>query len=162
MKKTGIKNASHGLFWALLRQTPGYDDRYRDVIKEGTVHQYSGGKTESLTEMWMKYPADYRRMIEEMKRQAGLPYRRNLQEEALNLARRRVIAAVCAWTEKQGMRFDDRQARIRYAISVACRACSCSDFNAIPESQLTAVYSLFCKKNRVNVDGPSVHRMNRN
>lgn len=58
---------SHALFWTLLKEVPGYDPHYKDVIKEGIVHEHSGGRTTSLSEMYTKYPKEYSLMIEAMK-----------------------------------------------------------------------------------------------
>jgi hypothetical protein len=153
---TKVKNKTHGLFWQLLRLTPGYDGRFRDVIKEGTVYEYSNGRTESLSEMYEKYPGDYCRMIDDMKRSLPRETRQDIYRSAANLARRRVIAAVCTWMDKQGFAFPDEKTRTAYAIKAACRACNSSDFNAISESRLTAVYSLFCKKNAVSINNDPV------
>ena len=54
--KTRKKRSTHALFWELLKQTEGYQEQYKDVIKEGLVYNYSGGKTSSLSEMYYKYP----------------------------------------------------------------------------------------------------------
>ena len=136
-KKQSKKRApSHALFWALAKEAPGYDPRYKDVIKEGLVHQYSNGKTCSLTEMYEKQPAEYSCMIEAMKGDARR--RRVRYDENRDKAAKRVIAAICGWLD---------------AMAVACRAASCGNFNAIPESRLTAIYSLYCKKNSICVDG---------
>ena len=37
-KQTKKRLPSHALFWALLKETPGYDPRYKEVIKEGLVY----------------------------------------------------------------------------------------------------------------------------
>ena len=66
-KQTKKRLPSHALFWALLKETPGYDPRYKEVIKEGLVYEHSGGRTTSLSEMYTKFPAQYSRMIDAMK-----------------------------------------------------------------------------------------------
>ena len=150
-KKAGRKSPAHALFWALLKETPGYRDEYREVVKEGVVHRYSGGRTTSLAEMYRSYPAEYSEMIEAMK---GSGEERKIRYEAArDKAAKRVIAAICAWIDKAGYRFGDSREKIRYAISVACRAANCPEFDKIPESRLTAIYSLFCRKNEVDFSG---------
>lgn len=151
-KKQSKKRApSHALFWTLMKEVPGYDPRYKDVIKEGLVHQYSNGKTCSLTEMYEKQPAEYSCMIEAMKGDARR--RRVRYDENRDKAAKRVIAAICGWLDKLGYEFDAPAEKARYAMAVACRAASCGNFNAIPESRLTAIYSLYCKKNSICIDG---------
>lgn len=150
-KKTK-KPVSHALFWTLIKETPGYKDAYKDVIKEGLVNQYSGGKTCSLSEMYQKYPAEYSNMLEAMK--GSTEQRQARYEESRDKAAKRVIAAICAWLDKIGYKFETRSDKIRYVLSMACRAANCSNFNAIPESKLMAIYNLYCNKNRVNIDNP--------
>lgn len=147
----GKHTPSHALFWTLLKETPGYDPRYKEVIKEGLVHQYSAGRTQSLSEMYRKYPAEYSRMIEAMKGDYGQRTRR--YEDALDKTRKRVIAAICTYVDKLGYTFPSRTDKIRYVIGIACRAASCSNFNAIPESRLSAIYNLYCKRNSVDIEG---------
>ena len=125
---------SHALFWTLLKEVPGYDPRYKDVIKEGLVHEHSGGRTTSLSEMYARYPKEYSLMIEAMK---GTPQQKKARyEDSANLARRRVI-----------------QTKIRYVMGIACRAANCGNFNAIPESRLSAIYNLYRKRNSVDITG---------
>lgn len=148
---TKRKKPTHALFWALLRETEGYNEAYKEVIKAGFVSEASGGKTDSLSELYRKYPAAYSRMIERMK--GDFNKRQARYENARDRAAKRVIAAICQWLDKQGYRFRSREEKIRYVLSVACRAANCGNFNAIPESRLTAIYNLFCKKNSVDISG---------
>lgn len=149
-KKTK-KTVSHALFWTLIKETPGYKEEFKDVIKEGLVDHYSGGKTCSLSEMYRKYPAAYSNMLEAMKGDAR--QRRARYDEERDKAAKRVIAAICSWLDKLGYQFETRDDKIRYALSIACRAANCNNFNAIPESRLTAIYSLYCKKNSIEING---------
>ena len=148
------KAPSHALFWSLIKETLGYEEAYKDVIKEGLVNQYSGGRTCSLSEMYRKYPAEYSNMLEAMK--GDTDQRQARYEEARDKAAKRVIAAICAWLDKLGYKFETRNDKIRYALSMACRAANCANFNAIPESKLTAIYNLYCNKNSVNTDHPAM------
>jgi hypothetical protein len=152
-KKTK-KPVSHALFWTLIKETPGYKDAYKDVIKEGLVNQHSGGKTCSLSEMYRKYPAEYSNMLEAMKGNAEQRLAR--YEEARDKAAKRVIAAICTWLDKIGYKFETRNDKIRYVLSIACRAANCANFNAIPESKLVAIYNLYCNKNSVNIEYPAL------
>lgn len=153
-QKKAKKPVSHALFWTLIKETPGYKEAYKDVIKEGLVDQYSGGKTCSLSEMYRKYPAEYSNMLEALKGDSA--QRQARYEESRNKAAKRVIAAICSWLDKLGYQFETGADKIRYALSIACRAANCANFNAIPESKLVAIYNLYCNKNRVNVDNPAL------
>ena len=149
--KTTKNKPTHALFWSLLKETPGYREAYKEVIKEGIVHQYSGGRTSSLSDMYRKYPAEYSEMLEAMK---GNGDQRQMRYEAgRDRAAKRLIAAIATWLDKQGYQFGSREEKIRYCRSVACRAANCPDFNRIPESRLTAIYNLFCRKNSVDISG---------
>ena len=150
-KQTSRRAPSHALFWTLLKEVPGYDPHYKDVIKEGIVHEHSRGRTTSLSEMYAKYPREYSLMIEAMK---GTPQQKKTRyDRQENHARRRVIAAISKWVDKLGYSFESREAKVRYVIGIACRAANCGNFNAIPESRLTAIYNLYCKRNSVDITG---------
>jgi hypothetical protein len=152
-KQPKRKNASHALFWTLLKETPGYDERYKEVIKEGVVDQYSGGQTQSLSEMYAKYPAAYCAMIESLKAKLSADRRKMRYEDALDKMKKRVIAAICQYVDKLGYTFPTPADKIRYVIGIACRAANCGNFNAIPESRLSAIYNLYCKRNSVDIEG---------
>lgn len=143
------KNKSHGLFWMLLKETEGYNEAYKDVIKEGIIHQYSGGKTTSLNELYEKYPAAYSRMIEDMKGTREKRRSRYLNDQDKN--RKRAIAAVCSWLDKINYKFDTKKEKTDYAKACICRAASCLDFNKIPASKLTAISFLYNNKTEVDV-----------
>lgn len=50
-------------FWTLLAQMPGYDEKYKEVIKEAWVLRFSDDKTESLTELYNRFPGRFKAMI---------------------------------------------------------------------------------------------------
>lgn len=151
-KTTSKKAPSHALFWTLLKRTPGYDERYREVIKEGVVDSYSGGRTSSLSEMYRKYPAEYSLMIEKMKK--SVPGgKRAIYDEDLDNERKRVIAVICAGVDKRGLTFPSDEDKLAYVKRVACRAANCGYFNAIPLSRMRAIYNDWNKKNKVDVNG---------
>lgn len=142
-----VKKKTHGLFWKLLRKTDGYNNAYKDVIKEEIVHRYSGGKTTSLKEMYEKYPGAYSKMINAMKG----PYKKERYLDEQDKARKRVIAAVCSRLDNIGYQFKSDEEKVAYAKRCACRSASCWDFNKIPLSQLTEISFLFNKKAAVDV-----------
>lgn len=141
----------HALFWRLLRETEGYDPRYRQEIKEGLVYKWTNGQTTSLSEMWRDHPEAYSRMVDSLKptgekRQMDYEMRRDRSAK-------RVIAAICQWVDKMGYTFESRRHKLRYVMGIACRAANCSNFNRIPDDKLTAIYSLYCKRNSVGIEG---------
>ena len=150
MKKTRKKTASpHALFWQLIKDVPGYSEKYKDVIKEGLVGRHTLGRTCSLSEMYAKYPAEYSLMIEEMKGGAGK--KRERYDENRDRANKRVIAAICTWLDKLEYKYPTPADKVRYAKAVACRASNCAAFNKIPLSRLEAIYGLYCSKNKVDI-----------
>lgn len=62
-----MKNkSSHVRFWTLLKKTDGYNEEYKEVIKEGWVLRFSKNQTESLCELLDKYPEAYKSMMSEL------------------------------------------------------------------------------------------------
>ena len=149
--KRQTKKHSHALFWTLLKETPGYDPCYKEVIKEGIVHEHSGGRTTSLNEMYENYPSEYSRMIDAMKPKGEKKLM--AYEERRDLSAKRVIAAICQWVDKLGYKFRDDRHKLMYVKGIACRAANCGNFNAIPDDKLTAIYNLYCKRNSVGIEG---------
>lgn len=137
-------NKTHGRFFALLKQTPGYVSKYREPMKEALVEHYSGGKTTSLSEMYAKYPDAYERMIYNMKKERMVsPQAKRVYDPESDMWRKRVIAAICAWMDKNDI---VAASKVNYAISLACRAANCSNFNTIPQVRLAEIYNAFLKK----------------
>ena len=131
--KTRKKRSTHALFWELLKQTKGYQEQYKDVIKEGLVYNYSDGKTSSLSEMYSKYPGEYSLMIENMKGSGKQKAQR--YDQSLDKERKRVIAAICAYVDKCKYVFPSPAAKVEYAKAIAARAANCAYFNGIPLSR---------------------------
>lgn len=151
MKKAKNKS-THGLFWSLIKNLPEYSAQYKDVIKEGIVGQYSGGRTCSLSEMYKKYPAEYSLMIEAMKGTS----KRETYDIARDRTAKRVIAAICTWLDKTGIVFKSPSDKVEYAKNIAGRAANCPVFNKIPLSRLDAIYNLYCNKNKVDISHPAI------
>lgn len=140
-------NKTHGLFWSLIKNVKGYNPSYKEVIKDGLVHQYSEGRTTSLSELYTKYPGDYCRMIEDLK--GSSIEKQGRYYDSLDKERKRVIAAICGWIDKIGYKFENPSEKIVYAKAVACRAANCALFNKIPASRLTAISFLYSNKTDV-------------
>lgn len=147
------KNKTHGKFWTLLRQTAGYNPAYKEEIKSGVVSHYSNGRTSSLSELYDKYPECYERMIYEMKLESfQSPQSKSKYDPESDIWRKRVIASICNWLDRNSVYFEDTRAKTTYAKGVACRAANCGNFNKISVSRLEEIYNTFLKKNRVNVN----------
>lgn len=154
MNKTKTTNKTHGLFWQLVKELPNYNGAYREVIKEGIVHQFSNGKTCSLSELWYKYPREYSLMIEDLKRQTAKTNAHKAVQPEADMWRKRVIAAICGWLDACNYKFNSPGEKVSYAISTACRAANCADFNKITVNRLSDIYSEF-KRKQATVDNTS-------
>lgn len=131
------KTNPHAWFYAHLQTIEGYKPQFADVIKEGIIHDYSGGKTESLSELYEKYPRAYARMRSELspqsKQQINIEY---------DQARKKLIAAIFANLEGRGYK-----PNMEYVKAVACKAAKIDRFNDIPLPTLKAIYRRFVEKN---------------
>lgn len=138
------KRSVHAKFWSLLRLTPGYEEKYKDLIKEGIVNEYSGGKTTSLAEMYERYRKEYDAMIASM---AGDPsVKRKQIDKERDLWAKRVIASICSWIDLNRYQVENK---VDYAKRIACRSARCERFNKIPLSKLRAIYAMYRKMNGV-------------
>lgn len=149
--KTAVKsNKTHGRFWSLLKQLPNYDDSFKEELKENICLEYSNGRTSSLSELYQNFPAGYEHMIADLKRATqNTPQAIRLYDPEGDLWRKRCIAVVCSWLDRQGLVLESKR-KVSYAIGVITRAANCRDFNKIPTSRLMEIYSLFLKRNDVN------------
>ena len=148
---TTKKKPTHALFWTLLRQTAGYNETYKEVMKESLVWEASGHRTASLSELYRKYPKAYSLMIEQMK--GDYDQRRQRYADEADTARKRVIAAIAKDLDRLGYTFQDRTDKVAYIRRIACRAANCADFNRIPLSRLQSIYNQYCQMNRADVRG---------
>lgn len=155
------------MFFRLVSQLEGYDKRYAEVIREEIVHEASGGKTESLSELYEKYPDEYSKMIDDLKARVAYPERPKRQgcgsnafstaksdyyETERNKHVKRVIAAACEYFAASliGM---ERHQRIEYVFGYMRRASNCRDIDKIPISKLERMYNDLRKKNSVGKPG---------
>lgn len=149
MVKTEKKKRQHALFFRLLKEMPGYNEAFKETIKEGLVYQFSKHRTTSLSEMYRKYPAEYCEMIEAMK---GSPEQKAMRrDDAADLWRKRVIAVIARFLDRQRLSFKSREDKTAYILRLACRAANCPEFNRIPLARLASLYNYFCERNRVEL-----------
>ena len=133
MATTKTRNP-HGWFFRYL-QTIGDEDT--DEARKALVHDYSGGKTESLSELYDKHPRLYQKM-----RNTLSPVQRQVSDP-LDIHRKRLMASIFERLEDQGIKgksFD-------YVKSVACKAANVDRFNDIPLPTLKSLYRKFGEKN---------------
>jgi len=147
-KVMNTANKTHGRFFSLLKQTPGFESRLREQMKEALVEHYSQGKTTSLNEMYEKYPDAYERMIYNIKKERLVsPQAKRVYDPEAEIWRRRVIASICAWVDRSGIVTNDK---VSYSKTLACRAANCSDFNRISQVRLAEIYNAFLKKKSIS------------
>lgn len=137
-----IKSQSFREFYAILPLMPGYCSDRADEIKEEIVRSYSDGKTSSLRELREVYPTEYNMMMFDLRKKTSLSQKRRYRDEGEKW-RRRVIAAICSYIDNRGQRFNTRQQKIAYAMTIAQRAAGVDSFNKISISGLQRVYNTF-------------------
>jgi hypothetical protein len=114
----------------------GYNKDFEKVIREGIVMEYSGGLTESLSELYSKHPARYMQMKRALTGQSP---------DGLDNARKRLIAVLFSFLKDK-----DEKPTLRYVKAVACKAAKVATFNEIPLNQLKSLYRVFGMKNTKN------------
>lgn len=130
----------HGWFFQYL-QTVGDDDK--DEARKAIVFDYSGGKTESLSELYALYPRFYNKMKTDLLSAINNKPQKPKADDGLDIHRKRLIAAIFETLEDQdikGKSFD-------YVKSVACKAANVDRFNDIPLPTLKSLYRKFGEKN---------------
>ncbi len=124
----------HAWLFAHLKTVQGYDSI--EEAKKALVSIYSGRKTESLSELYDKYPRQYM----QMKRELSTP--RKKATDPLDVARKRLIAAIFGNLQQRGITAD-----MAYVKGIACRAAKVDIFNDIPLNILKDLYNRFKNKN---------------
>lgn len=127
----------HAWFFAHLKTVEGWGHGFDDVIKEGIISHYSGGKTESLKELYDYYPKDYKRMHSELSTKAD----NSKNDERLDKARKKLIAVIFSHLEGKGLTPD-----MDYVKRVACKGAKATRFNDIPLNSLKNLYNQFKNK----------------
>ncbi len=121
----------HKWFFSYVTGLDGYNKNFDKVIREGIIMDFSNGLTGSLSELYKKYPDQYRRMKSEILKK---------EAEELDKARKRLIAALFEFLK-------EHKPTIQYVKGVACNAAGVSNFNDIPLNQLKSLYRTFGTKN---------------
>lgn len=124
----------HSWLFAHLKTVQGYDSI--EEAKKALVFIYSWGNTESLSELYDKYPRQYM----QMKRELGTP--RKKASSQLDAARKRLIAAIFGNLEQRGITAD-----IAYVKGIACQGAKVERFNDILLNDLKNLYNRFKNKN---------------
>lgn len=136
-------NNPHTWFYAYLKTIDGHQ-QYGDVIKESIIFEYSGGLTESLSEMYKNSRHLYEKMRAELTKK---PLQRGSIIYDLDKARKRLIAVLFDCTRMQGYKKD-----IHYIKKIACIASGVAQFNEIPLGKLEELYRKFGRKKEPLLD----------
>lgn len=140
-------NNTHGLFWSLLKQIPGYSEENKESFKALFVEEYTNAATDSLPEMYNKYPAEYSEMIQALKKLAP----KKEYDAERNTLNKRLLRVMCLWVDAKGYKFDSDADKLKYVKSIACRKASCKYFNKIPKSLLNDFYHSYCRMIRADL-----------
>jgi hypothetical protein len=130
----------HAWFFAYLKIVDGWGQGFDEVIKESIIFDYSGGKTESLKELFEKYPTKYRKMRAELSTSPS-PSKRGEFDERLDKARKKLIAAIFSNLEGRGYK-----PTMDYVKAVACKGAKVTRFNDIALPTLKDLYNRFRNK----------------
>lgn len=125
---------THAKFYVLLKQMGIATEDKRDFIID-----YTDGVTDSLTELWEKYPAFYLDMIRHMEGVVK-QIKSNSHNSEMDKLRKRVIAAIGGYYKQIG-----QENNIEYIKATACKATGYKSFNRIPKERLRNVYNAFTK-----------------
>lgn len=127
----------HAWFFAYLKTVDGWGQGHDDVIKESVIAEYSGGKTESLKELYEKYPSAYRKMRAELSPRT----QKQQADDRLDKARKKLIAAIFSNLEERGYK-----PTMDYVKAVACKGAKVTRFNDIALPTLKDLYNRFRNK----------------
>lgn len=127
----------HAWFFAYLKTVDGWGQGYDEVIKESIIFDYSGGKTESLKELFEKYPTKYRKMRAELSPRT----QKQQADDRLDKARKKLIAAIFSNLEGRGYK-----PTMDYVKAVACKGAKVTRFNDIALPTLKDLYNRFRNK----------------
>ncbi len=139
---------THAKFYVLLKQMNIPTEDKRDFIID-----YTDGVTDSLTELWDKYPAFYADMIRHME-SVVKQITANSYNGEMDKLRKRVIAAIGGYLKQIGQ--DDS---LGYIKVTACNATGYKAFNSIPKERLRNIYNAFTKMQK---DFTEVGKINNN
>ncbi len=133
---------THAKFYVLLKQMGISTEDKRDFIID-----YTDGVTDSLTELWEKYPAFYTEMIRHMEASVK-QIKANHNSDELHKLRRQVFGAVGGWLKLVG-----RKGNSELIKSIACRSASKDNFNKLTKEELRKVSFTFSKAQKVWKNG---------
>lgn len=138
MKAT--KHNPHGWFFEYIKQV---GDEDINETRKALVKDYSNGETESLSEMYAVYPKYYNYMKADLLSAINNNGEKQKWFDALDLHRKRLIAAIFKMLEDQGINGKS----FEYVKSIACKAANVDRFNDIPLPTLKSLYRKFGEKN---------------
>lgn len=142
MTTTTSKPKRHGTFFKLLSQQENYNKEYANDLRKSVVEQFSGGCTESLSEMYDKYPREYQRMMTYLRGESGYTPQ-GYKKRPINSLRLQLLAVIYEKMDIQGLQFDSLTQKKSYCRGIAMRACGTADFNAVSEKRLREVIHRF-------------------
>lgn len=131
----------HGWFFQYLKMI---GDEDTDEARKALVYDYSGGKTESLKELFEKYPAEYRKMrakLSKMRAKSSAYQQGQIDDDRLDKARKKLIAAIFSNLEGRGYK-----PTMDYVKAVACKGTKVTRFNDIALPTLKDLYNRFRNK----------------
>lgn len=142
-KKETNKENPHSWFFGYINKF-GDSDEERTEIRRIVVHEYSDGKTQSLADLYKRFPKEYFKMKEKITAQC------EANKDPLHMPRRQLMAAIYELLKsQQKQKPADQQKPIskEYVKKIACAAARVDCFNDIPLTLLTQLYRSIGEKN---------------
>lgn len=122
----------HTWFFAYVNNLEGYDKNFAKVIRSGIILEYTGGLTDSLSDLYNHYPSDYIQMKRALTRESF---------DELDAARKRLIAVLFSF-----LMWKNKKPSMKYVKAIAANAAQVNHFNDIPLNKLKSLYRIFGEK----------------
>lgn len=149
MKK---KKKTYKELYGLVQKIPGYaKGEQGEKLIQGLIWQHTKERTYRKSELT---DSEYASLCAWIRKTYGVRKRMAKPgDEELDKWRKRVIAVICDWIDLSKTR---HRSKISLAKSIAEQACKDPDrkdpyktFNSLTEFELTTVYNIFLKKNKI-------------
>lgn len=127
---------SHSKFWALLKQTENYNEKYKEAIKEAWVNKYSDSKYSSLSAFYSDKPFAYQKMLQALDKE--VKDKQKTDEYRNNQQRRKLLALIYETAKHKGTVCSQQE-----AVKIACIACDVKKLNSATEQKLIATIKSF-------------------
>lgn len=150
-----MKKKTYKELYGLVQKIPGYTKGEQgEKLIQGLIWQHTKERTYKKSELTDK---EYSSLCDWIRKNYG--FRKRIAkpgDEELDKWRKRVIAVICDWID---LSKTQHRSKISLAKSIAEQSCRDPDrkgpekkFNELTEFELTTVYNIFLKKNKIIIN----------